>query len=313
MDGSQPAAFSAELPISVLPIICYNDFMVESEFVESPVIVAFVSDLMAIMRIRSIIEKLGYRLQVIERVTLESINKTTSVNPIKAEPIDGPEAMLFDRLTQWNPALIIIDLGDNKIPWRNLLLRLKSSPATRRRPVVCYGPHVHADILREAENLSADEVVSRSKFFSDMRSIIDKYARGDDAHLIEESCLHRLTATAEKGLRAFNRGEYFDAHEYLEDAWNADRSAGRDFYRALIQVAVAYLQIERANYRGAYKMLLRSRQWFRLIPDICHGVDMKSLKQDAEVVYRTLLRLGPDKIGEFDHTLMRPIEYAGLE
>ncbi len=284
--------------------------MVESDFVESPVIVALVSDLMAMMQIRSTIEKLGFRLQVLDSVSLKGENKMFVINPLEAEPVDGPEALLVDKLTQWNPALIIIDLGDDKIPWRNWLMRLKSSPATRRRPVVCYGPHVHADILREAENLSADKVVPRSKFFADLPSIIDKYARRGDAQLIEESCQHHLPAAAEKGLRAFNRGEYFDAHEHLEDAWNADQSAGRDFYRALIQVAVAYLQIERANYRGAYKMLLRSRQWFQPLPDICHGVDMKSLHQDAEVVYQSLLRLGPDKIGEFDRTLLRPIEFT---
>jgi hypothetical protein len=209
--------------------------------------------------------------------------------------------------------MIIIDLGDDKIPWRNWLFRLKSSPATRRRPAVCYGPHIHTEILGEAEDLAADLVVSRSKFFSDLPSIIAKYARKGDARLIEESCQHLLPATAEKGLRAFNRGEYFDAHEHLEDAWNADHSAGRDFYRALIQVAVAYLQIERSNYRGAYKMLLRSRQWFRSMPEICHGVDMKSLHEDAEVVYQTLLRLGPDRIAEFDRALLYPVQYTSHE
>lgn len=287
--------------------------MVESDFIESQVIVAFVADLMATMRIRNIVEKLGFQLQVIEGATTEGVNETRTINPMQAEPIYGPEAVLFDKLTQWNPALIIVDLADDKIPWRNWLIRLKSSPATRRRPVVCYGPHVHAEILREAENLAADLVVSRSKFFSDLPSIIDKYARKSGAHLIEESCQHHLPAAAEKGLRAFNRGEYFVAHEHLEEAWNADHSAGRDFYRALIQVAVAYLQIERSNYRGAYKMLLRSRQWFRSIPDVCHGVDMKSLHEEAEVVYQALLRLGTDKIGEFDRALLRPVQYTSHE
>ncbi len=287
--------------------------MVESDIVESQIIVAFVSDLMASMRIRNSVEKLGFQLQVIEGVTQEGVNKATSINPLQAEPVNGPEAVLFDKLTRWSPAMIIIDLGDDKISWRNWLIRLKSSPATRRRPVVCYGPHVHTEILGEAENLAADFVVSRSKFFSDLPSIIAKYARKSDARLIEESCQHLLPTTAEKGLRAFNRGEYFDAHEHLEDAWNADRSAGRNFYRALIQVAVAYLQIERSNYRGAYKMLLRSRQWFRSIPDICHGVDMKSLHEDAEVVYQTLLRLGPDRIAEFDRALLCPVQYTSHE
>jgi len=298
------------MPISGTQIICYNELMVESEKSKMPIIAAFVSELMAATRIRSIIERLDYQLKIIDDGFGDS---EADINPFEGEPVQGPDAALFDRLTKWSPALIIIDLGDEVIPWRHWLMRLKSSPATKRIPVVCYGPHVQTDILSEANNLAADFVVSRSRFFSDLPSIIDNYARDDDASSIEESCQADLPDTARNGIEAFNRGEYFDAHEHLEDAWNADQSAGRAFYKALIQVAVAYLQIERSNYRGAYKMLLRSRQWFRGLPDVCRGVDVKSLKSDSESVYQALLRLGPDGIDDFDRALMQPIRIIKRE
>jgi len=287
--------------------------MVESIPSKKLIVVAFVSDLMVAVRIRKIVESLGFQLQVVDGKIQGGNNSIMEINPLDAEPIHGPEAALFDKLTRWSPVLIIIDLGDEGVAWRHWLMRLKSSPATRRRPVVCFGPHVHTEVLEEAKNLAADYVVSRSRFFSNMPSIVSKFGTEEISSQISDSCQDGLPNSASTGLDAFNRGDYFDAHEHLEDAWNADSSAGRDFYRALIQIAVAYLQIERSNYRGAYKMILRSRQWFRSLPDICRGVDVKTLYDDAEVVFQTLLLLGPDGIGEFDRTLLKPIRLVGHE
>jgi hypothetical protein len=292
------------MTISTLPIICYNELMVESKQEEMPIIVAFVTELMAGTRIRNIVGRLEYSLKIID----DGFERTeVSTNPLEGEPIQGPDALIFDQVTRWSPALIIIDLGDEVVPWKHWLIRLKSSPATKRIPVVCYGPHVQTDTLAEARSLAADFVVSRSRFFSDLSSIIGSYARDDDANIIAQSCQDILPETAQDGIEAFNRGDYFDAHEILEDAWNADQTAGRNFYKAIIQVAVAYLQIERSNYRGAYKMLLRSRQWFRGLPDVCRSVDVRSLKSDSESVYRALMQVGPEGIGDFDRALLRPI------
>ena len=53
----------------------------------------------------------------------------------------------------------------------------------------------------------------------------------------------------------------------LKEAWRQDTGAARDFYRGILQVGIAYYQIERGNYRGAVKMLLRVRQWLDPLPD----------------------------------------------
>jgi hypothetical protein len=47
-----------------------------------------------------------------------------------------------------------------------------------------------------------------------------------------------------------------------------------EVYRAVLQVAVAYFQIERGNYNGAAKMFLRLRQWIDPLPDYCRGIDI---------------------------------------
>jgi predicted metal-dependent hydrolase len=282
--------------------------MVDRVSQNNPNILAFVSDIMAAMRIKSAAEKLGYQISFVEH--LSQIASETGMGTPQTEPTTGQEAVLFDQLTRLSPVLIIFDLANREIPWKRLVSMLKSSPATRRLPIVCYGPHVNVDDLEAARQLSAELVVSRSRFFSALPAIIKKQARSEDYQETGKSCLGELSPSAEIGLAAFNEGQYFKAHEHLEDAWNDDRTAARDFYRAVIQVAVAYLQIERSNYRGAFKMLLRARQWFRPLPEQCRGVDVKSLRDDADAVYESLARLGPERIDEFDRSLFRPIRFV---
>lgn len=58
-------------------------------------------------------------------------------------------------------------------------------------------------------------------------------------------------------VRLFNRGADFEAHEVLEELWHMDRS---DFYRGLIQLAVAHLHARRGNIRGARRLLASSKR-----------------------------------------------------
>ncbi len=106
----------------------------------------------------------------------------------------------------------------------------------------------------------------------------------------------------------FNRAEYFEAHEALEHAWNDESGPGRELYRGLLQIAVAYMQITRGNYNGAIKIFLRARQWLDPLPDQCRGVNVAGLRHDAAAVRAALEALGPERIGEFDMALLKPIQ-----
>ena len=44
----------------------------------------------------------------------------------------------------------------------------------------------------------------------------------------------------ERGLELMDRGEYFRAHEALEEAWRAAEPGERDFFQGLVHVAVAW-------------------------------------------------------------------------
>ena len=58
-----------------------------------------------------------------------------------------------------------------------------------------------------------------------------------------------------RGLELIRSGEYFDAHEQLEEEWRTAPSAERDFFQGLVHVAVAWLHAERGNRPGCERQL----------------------------------------------------------
>jgi uncharacterized protein len=49
-----------------------------------------------------------------------------------------------------------------------------------------------------------------------------------------------VEASYERGLRLIESGDFFAAHEALEDAWRAAEAPERDFFQGLVHVAVAW-------------------------------------------------------------------------
>jgi hypothetical protein len=276
-------------------------------------IICFVDDLMFVTRIASTVNHLGYRLLSLDDLMEPLVDHSNATSQPQGEPMVGPDASLITKLTYLQPSLIIFDLGSVQVPWRRWIAILKSSPATRRIPILCYGPHVDRENLGLAKDLSADGVVPRSKFAQAMPQLIEQYAHHHDSEAIAEGCTEPLSDLAREGIVAFNKGHYFESHEYLEDAWNEEISPANELYRAILQIAVAYLQIERANYPGAIKMFLRARQWLSPLPDYCRGINIAQLGTDADNAYQALLELGPDGLHRFEFELLKPVLYQSAE
>ncbi|HNS40524.1 MAG: DUF309 domain-containing protein [Anaerolineae bacterium] len=275
----------------------------------TPLIVAFVADLMFTPRIAKVAEHIGYRVKWIE--TADQIgNVELEARPeLPGEFLYGREGRLFDQMTLWQPALLLFDLNNAAIPWREWIAALKSAAATRRIPVMCFGSHMDVDTMKAARSVGADAVLARSRFTADMPALFQRYARIPDRAALGVACSEPLSDLALKGIGKFNEGDYYAAHDSLEEAWVMDEGPGRDLYRGMLQVGIAYYQIEHNNYRGAIKMLLRVRQWLDPLPDKCRGVNVARLREDADRVYAALLSLGEGQIGMFNRQLFGTIDY----
>jgi len=127
---------------------------------------------------------------------------------------------------------------------------------------------------------------------------------------LEELCNALLHPHAAQGLRLFNAGQFFDAHEALEEAWNDEQTKVRDLYRGILQIAVVYLHVTRGNYNGAIKVYGRSQKWMQNWPDLCRGIQVGQLRRDAEAVMQEVQKLGRENISQFDRTLLKPIRWS---
>jgi predicted metal-dependent hydrolase len=83
------------------------------------------------------------------------------------------------------------------------------------------------------------------------------------------------------GLELMRGGEYFAAHEELEEAWRAAEPEERDFYQGLVHVAVAWYQAGRGNRVGCERQLEKAaRRLGPYAPEHC-GVDVASILEQV--------------------------------
>jgi predicted metal-dependent hydrolase len=122
-----------------------------------------------------------------------------------------------------------------------------------------------------------------------------------------KDCDGTLHPRARQGLRLFNEGRYFEAHEELEAAWKDERGKIRELYQGILEAGVTYLHIRRGNYAGAVKVHARSLRWLNNWPENCRGVDVGQLRRDLDAAVAEVRRLGLARLMEFDPALLKPV------
>jgi len=122
-----------------------------------------------------------------------------------------------------------------------------------------------------------------------------------------DDCDQPLHPKAIEGLRLFNAGKYFEAHEELEAAWKEERGKVRELYQGILQAGVTYLHITRGNYAGAIKVYGRSMKWLRQFPETCCGVEVERLRNDLNAAIEEVRQLGEKRIAEFNRDLLKPV------
>src|SRR5262245_7100746 len=85
------------------------------------------------------------------------------------------------------------------------------------------------------------------------------------------------------GLDLIRAGEFFAAHEELEDAWRAAEPAERDFLQGLVHVAVAWYQAGRGNRVGCERQLEKAQRRLGPYAPQHRGVDVAALLDQLRV------------------------------
>ncbi len=91
-----------------------------------------------------------------------------------------------------------------------------------------------------------------------------------------------------KGVDEFNKGEFYDAHETLEDYWNTLQGDEKELVQSIIQAAVAYYHFGRDNRVGARKLMLRAVARAESVPEGTLGIEtrpyLEAIKQSLQVI-----------------------------
>lgn len=86
----------------------------------------------------------------------------------------------------------------------------------------------------------------------------------------------------EEGLALIRSGEFFAAHEILEDAWRAADAGERDFFQGLVHVAVAWYQAARRNTRGCERQLAKAERRLASFAPEHQGIDVAAILREIE-------------------------------
>jgi hypothetical protein len=82
----------------------------------------------------------------------------------------------------------------------------------------------------------------------------------------------------DEGVRLFNAGDYFLAHETLEEHWVEADAPERNFLQGLIQLSVGMLHAGRGNTTGALLQFRKSASRLEGYPDVHEGIDLAGIR-----------------------------------
>ena len=84
-----------------------------------------------------------------------------------------------------------------------------------------------------------------------------------------------------RGIELINAGEFFEAHEVLEEAWISETGPRRQFLQAVIHVAVGSYHQTRQNSVGACRQLRKALRKLKPHLPEREGIDTARLYEDT--------------------------------
>lgn len=250
-----------------------------------PPIVTLVTDLLFSTRIADVIRRQG------------------------GEPVMASSATEFRQAIERWPVLILIDV--HALPaeqWHPEVQRAKNLPQSKTIPIYGFGSHVDTAALKSARAAGCDHVWARSRFVEELPRLVAEHIK--PPMIYPEGWDDEPSPAFLEGVALFNAGQFYKQHDIFEAHWREDPRPIRDLYQGILQIGVAFHQIENGNYRGAVKMLRRGLPRLRNLPPICQTLDVASFREQAHVVHDELVALGPDRLDEFDQGKLRRIKLA---
>ena len=113
-----------------------------------------------------------------------------------------------------------------------------------------------------------------------------------------------------RGIEEFNRGEYYECHEYLEEAWMQEPGRVRFLYQGILQVGVGFYHLQNGNWRGATGLLRNGIARLKEFEPVTLSVDVARLVRECGRCLEELEKLGRERVGEFDQKRVPRVEFV---
>jgi uncharacterized protein len=119
-----------------------------------------------------------------------------------------------------------------------------------------------------------------------------------------QSCPEVTPQELLQGIDEFNRGDWFECHETLEELWVGAKGELRDFYQGILQIAVALHHWRNGNFKGALILLQGGSDLLSRVAPVCQGVDVAALGEGADRLHGALCLLGEHRMSELSEQLI---------
>jgi hypothetical protein len=96
-----------------------------------------------------------------------------------------------------------------------------------------------------------------------------------------------------RGIVHFNRREFFEAHEVWEAIWMESRRDRADFFKGLIQAAVAILHFSNGNLSGARKLYEGQKRLLIAYAPRFLGLDVQGLLAKLDDLFAPVRAAAP--------------------
>lgn len=106
-----------------------------------------------------------------------------------------------------------------------------------------------------------------------------------------------------EGIRLFNKGEYFECHEMVEDIWKRSEGLDQQHYQGIIQLAVALNHYQNGNFQGAMGLYGKACEKWDRLPANYMGLDLKALREKADAFFGQVQKAGAHGMGQVDLNL----------
>ncbi len=113
------------------------------------------------------------------------------------------------------------------------------------------------------------------------------------------------------GIRLFNQGDFFEAHEAWEEVWKLAPDRRREqFYRAITQTAVTLELLRRGRAVGVRQVFVSSLKLFESLPTVFMGLDIGAFCEQVREAIRPALEDLQTRHVQIDPSKLFRIELA---